>query len=230
MVASNTMPTRFAALLFLLAATVSQAKGDIIDGVTIYDFSSEFAAFGRVADNLINGSGLAGDLHEATDGVGMWHTEFEDLVPTENNFAHITFDLGSTYDIDEIVVWNYGEFIDLTNSTGFTRRGVRDLRVSVASTLDSTAFSAVGDFTLSRASIEGGFFASESLSITANKVRLVRFDIFSNLYNDWRSNEDVVGLSEVRFTGSLSSIPEPSSPLFIGFLSVMGFAIRRRSI
>ena len=75
----------FAALALLLVVTVSEGRCDVITGVSIYDFSSEFPVFGRVANNTVNGSGLVGDLHEATDGPGMWHTEFEDFVPSENN-------------------------------------------------------------------------------------------------------------------------------------------------
>lgn len=217
----------YLALAFILAG-VGHAQGETITTVSVFDFSSEFPVFGRVANNTVNGSGIVGDLHQATDGPGMWHTEFGDFVPGSNNFAHITFDLGASYDIDEIKIWNYGETHG--GGTGFTRRGVSNLRISTASTDVSPTFTTVGDFTLSRAPVfrnsAGEYlFGSESLSVAAQNIRLVRFDI---LGSHWNRDDDVVGLSEVAFNGNITAVPEPSAFVLLG-LGTLAFGLRRRN-
>lgn len=207
------------------------AKAEIITGVSVSDFSSEFPAFGRVADNLVNGSGLVGDLHRATQGSGMWHTEFGDFVPAENNFAHVTFDLGASYNIDEVKIWNYGEYnFNAVRPDRLTFRGVSELRISIATSDVSPTFSTIGDFSLSRASVVQNagefFFESESLSVAAQNVRLVRFDI---LDDHWINvTNDVVGLSEVAFSGSVTAVPEPTSFALLGIATTVGLVVRRR--
>ena len=155
----------------------------------------------------------------------MWHTDFGDFVPGQGNFAHITFDLGATYDIDAINVWNYGETHH--GGTGFTRRGVRVMSVSVASSGNSSTFTSIGNFTLARASVKNGFFAAETLAVSAEKVRFVRFDI---LRSHWNRDNDVVGLSEVAFSGTtVSTVPEPSSLVMLALGMGAGlFRVRRK--
>lgn len=221
-----------AILVLILVVNVSEGRCGLVTGVSIYDVSSEFPAFGRVADNVVNGSRLVGDLHEWTNGAGMWHTQLGDFIPSESNFAHITFDLGATYDIDEIRIWNYGEVVT-GGSRLFTRRGVKDFRISVATTDTSPSFTAVGDFTLSRAPIDirNLYFESESLAVSAAGVRLVRFDIFSDHWNNSfpvGSTSDVVGLSEVAFLGTVTSVPEPSSLCFVAVSLAMACTKRKR--
>lgn len=211
----------------LTLAFVPNAYCGVLTSVSIYDFSSEFPAFGRVANNTINGNGLVGDLHEWSDGLGMWHTQFGDFVPGESNFAHITFDLGAVYNIDQIDIWNYGEVI--SGGTRNSRRGVKDFRISVASSINSPNFTSIGDYTLSLAPIHwpAPYFAGESFAVSERGVRLVRFDIFSDHWDGTLGRDDVVGLSEVRFSGNLSAVPEPSSAS-LAVLAMSSFIFRSR--
>jgi len=220
----------FLAILFPVVFFVSDGRCEWVTGVSIEDVSSEYTDFGRLAVNTINGSELVGDRHRATNGDGMWYTDSGQFDPSTNNFAHITFDLGANYDLDQVDIWNYGETGEISNSTGATRSGVKDFRISVASS-ETAPFTSLGDFSLARAEIpfvHGYLFEGESFSIPATNAKLVRFDIFSSYFtaeNGWFDRP--VGLSEVAFTGSLTAVPEPSS-LILFSTATLGLVTQRR--
>lgn len=222
--------TRILIAVILPLLITSTGQCDWITGVTIEDVSSEFPTFGRVAVNTVNGSELIGDRHRATDGVGMWHTQIEDWDPFNDNFAHITFDLGDNYDLDQLKIWNYGE-TNRSGGVGYNRRGVKDFTISVASSENATDFTPIGDFELARANIPNQFgylFEGEEFLISANNVRLVRFDISSSHFSAIYRGGHPVGLSEVRFSGNLSAVPEPSSLALFSLAGLGLFARRKR--
>ena len=122
----------------------------------------------------------------------------------------ITFDLGTLYDLDAMIVWNYN--VDISATTGNpahnqTGRGVRnfDLSFSTNEAFGNDDDIVLPGLTLAKASglssETGQVIDLTEQSITG--VRYVRMEIAAN-----HEDPDWVGLSEVRFVGSrCQSVP-----------------------
>lgn len=121
----------------------------------------------------------------------------------------ITFDLGTLYDLDAMIAWNYN--VDISATTGNpahkqTGRGVRDfkLRFSADETFENDDDIVLPGLTLDKASglsTETGQVIEFDKSITG--IRYVRMEISAN-----HGDPEWVGLSEVRFVGSrCQSVP-----------------------
>ncbi len=133
----------------------------------------------------------------------------------------ITFDLGTLFDLDAMIVWNYN--VDISATTGNpahkqTGRGVRDfkLRFSSDETFEHDDDIVLSDLTLAEASgvsTETGQVIEFDKSITG--IRYVRMEISAN-----HGDPDWVGLSEVRFVGSRC----PSVPM-LHITEIMGTPI-----
>ena len=214
---------------------------ETIAGVTIEDVSSELTSFSRPAVETINGSGFdeAAGTHN-TSASAMWlntGTLSSDSLPddphiadpTDSRLAHITYDLGGLYEVSGFHVWNYNE----SGSSNRPARSTRDLEIRVSQTSTLSGLDATGPlnvltdpsdsdqtFTLDKAlgteAYTGEFVAA------AFEARYVRFDIFSNYP---QADNDLVGLSEIRFEGTL--VPEPGG-LFLAFV-VLGFVLSLRN-
>jgi hypothetical protein len=136
----------------------------------------------------------------------------------------IVYDLGDTYDVNGIYVWNYWD----SPANGSTQ-GAKDVDVLFATTLNNTFGT--------QASVDNDFSGlisavfPEMTDVTSNQgtgglvdlgsattARYVLFNINTN-----HGHPDRVGLGEIRFT----NIPEPSSLALLGFGSLL-FLRRRR--
>ena len=110
-------------------------------------------------------------------GASMW-----------NGFSEpnwVKFDLGKTFNVSGVYVWNY-------NETGnWANRGLKNLTIS--SSLDGETFAPVGDFEFARAPGAPDVKAQAVAFANPVKARYFKFDIKSN-YGDRES-----GLSEIRF-------------------------------
>ena len=212
--------------LGLLALVVSlgavSADAEVITGVTIDSVSSEWSAIGRGAINTVNGSGLSGGIHDTTVE-NMW------LTTSGNETPDITFDLGATYDLGSIHVWNYNEF------DTWSTRGLNSVHIYVSPDDNAANLAALTDgggthnFTFPQAlpndpvvptaGFDVDFTGVTNMSLLSS-VRLVRFDAQSN-----HGAGNFAGLSEVQF----SPIPEPSTFALaaLGLLS-LGLVTRRR--
>ncbi|MBN1360203.1 MAG: discoidin domain-containing protein [Sedimentisphaerales bacterium] len=151
---------------------------------------------GSGPENTVNGSGLdADDLH-SIDGETMWLSSMDGPQP-----AWIQYDLGRTYQLHEMLVWNYnGEFEDII---GF---GIQNATIEYSTGGD--AWTALGDFEFAQgtglegyehnAPIDFGDVAARYVKITAN--------------SDW-GGMGQPGLSEVRFLyiPTAASNPQPAA-------------------
>lgn len=207
--------------LIALGFFASPSQGAVIMGVTIEDVSSELAAgsFDRLSDYLVDGSGFdeINGFHANTPEQSMWlNVGASDPAAS---LAVITFDLGASYDLTSLAVWNYNEV-----QNGNTDRGADEVELLLASS-ESGAFTSLGTFNFSPGPglTNRNFRQDIDLSsfTAADNARLVRFNILSN-HGD---GDDFVGLSEVLFDGI--AVPEPgrTALLTLGFF---GIAARRR--
>lgn len=191
-----------------LTMTALQAQAALpANTVTPVSAVASSSHFTVSADNLINNSGLNGDLHGG-NWSDMWIKEGTYPVDTT---AQLTFDLGQQYNLGSALVWQYNSDIDYN-------RGLKDFYIQVSN--DGVNFTTVGDLrTLTRSN--GGDIAAQVVDFSAS-ARYVRFDILTNYDQQW----PWVGLSEVKF---VAAVPEPSSYAMLGLgLAALGMVARRR--
>ena len=163
-------------------------------------------------NNLINGSGLTGDLHD-TVWSNMWMSSW-DNVP-----HNLTFDLGQVVSLAGTYVWQYAA--DFNFPWYETDRGVRDLGISTS--VDGVTFTLVTEAVLERQILTADNryepFAAQFVAFTGD-ARFVRFDLNSNYGSVW------TGLSEVRFA---AAVPEAATwMMLIAGFGMVGATMRRR--
>jgi hypothetical protein len=159
-----------------------------ITGITATASSS---ATGMSPAATINGSGLTNDLH-STDVAGMWNTATAAATP-----VWIQYDLGSTYKLDQMWVWNYNtDFEYLLNF------GMKDVVVEYS--LDGTSWTKLGDYTLAQGTAAAGYAHNTTVSFGGVAAKLVRITASSNY------GGASYGLSEVRFYSIPVMAREPS--------------------
>ena len=195
----------------IAAAFAAPASAAVIQpvGVVASDTFNDFYP----AVNLINGSGLNGNLHDG-NFMNMWQSTWDDV-------PHwLVFDLGQVVGLKNTQIWNYNQDFGWGTSLG---RGVKDLTISIS--LNGVDFTEVLTTELQRGT--GLPIPAEVVALTGS-ARYVKFDILSNQDANLPSNEAQpwYGLSEVRFTGS---VPEAATwaMMIMGF-GLVGAAARRR--
>lgn len=125
----------------------------------------------------------------------------------------ITYDLGNTYDLVGMHLWNLNQSVD-------PDRGIRSATIAV-----SVNGSDFADVTVTGLDLNGYFvratgldsYTGEGYNWASTNARYVRFTVQSN----WNGDLTYAGLSEVRFL----SVPEPVS---LSLLSLGGLAMIRR--
>ncbi len=182
----------------------TQSLGAFIQPVAATASSSQDGA-GRTAGKMIDGSGW----DESVPGSGVY-------VHTSNVFAAgncmwngatdaaLGFDLGKTYRVSGIYLWNYNE------GNGYNRRSVRD--VEIASSTDNQNFQTLGKFTFAMASgkdDDSGQAVPFAAPVTA---RYFRWNILSNY------GGDNSGIAEVRFANAdrkaVAAVPAVWKPTY----------------
>lgn len=196
------MTSRFliAIAVALVAASTSFAGNIPIVGVTA---SSTWSTYD--VNNLINGAGLSGGLHD-NFWHDMWMDNYQDPTPT------LVFDLGAVYTLDSTSIWNYNAIC-----CGLDR-SVKSLDILVST--DDVLFSLVGSFGLTEGT--GDWIPADVLSLSGATGQWVKFHLTGN-YGD----PDFTGLSEVQFSGNSGQVPEPASGLLL-LAGVAGGLIYRR--
>lgn len=178
--------------------------------------SNTFPFFGQYKpENLINGSGLTGELHDA-NFAAMWMT---DLSVDE---ATLTFDLGGLFQLSGVHVWNYNFGREEFAST--LDRSAKAFTLSLS--LNGFDFSPALSGEFSRGT--GEPLAAETFAIEG-RARYVQLHLTGNhqQYPEYYGYAPV-GLSEVRFAGT--AVPEPTTwALMIGGFGLAGAGLRRRA-
>jgi hypothetical protein len=174
---------------FLIAlALVVAARAGVITNVTVLEVSSEYAPDRRHATNLVNGVGLFGEIHTPLPAGTMWLTQLDAAGAVAQ--AYVVFDLGATYTLNKLKVWNYNE--QASGANILTRRGVASADILVAGE-DQAFTTAKAAQAFTRApGVFTNFF--DLIDMGGVQARYVRINVLTNFGGDNR-----VGLSEVQF-------------------------------
>jgi hypothetical protein len=221
----------------VLVGTGAEASAALITGVSVQEASSQLSDYGRLANNVVNGSGLSTNVLGQTvhDSLPdrMWLTRGNavDQGPADphvsaadGQLAHIVFNLGESRDVSSFRVWNYNE---LPGTSVWTLRGAQSVRISVADTAGGT-FTTVTDpadagttFTFLPAPGTDGYTGQLFEFTTAVSGQFIRFDILAN----YGGGNSYTGLSEVQFD---APIPEPAGLALLGLAGGAALLRRRR--
>ena len=221
----TTLLTASLTVVSVLQSVATEASAAYISGVTATADSALSAAFDP--QNVVNGvgmddagAGLQSALHTNGNATTGWISAIGAL-------SDVTFDvdLGSTFVLDEVAVWNFTQSFD-----GGQNRGSKD--VTISTSIDGVTFVAIAD-------INGGTIGTHTLTQAPNvhpgNVPQAVSDIFDlggvsashvrifihNAYGTGTGNDVVLGLNEVRFY----DVPEPGS---LALLGIGGIAMLRR--
>jgi hypothetical protein len=193
------LPAASAAVLFLVPGLLRAAS--VIEGVTVdasswWDQQAGTASWQWIG-NLTNNSGLSAPYdvtathapHNSAHGMWHAHTWAVDPNPT------VTFDLGGTFDLEELYIWNGNQALDLAH----IQRGVCDFELYV-STDGGTNYQSLGNYKLSCSTLPAAPITAQRFDLSGqNGVTHVKFRIIST-HNSPAGGGDYAGLSEVMFT------------------------------
>lgn len=203
-------------------AGVSQAAIITPVGVTTTDPTD---VAGLVVGNLIDGSGLSGAVLTEADAATVTHAGqvFGDGT-NENTYTiadpaqpTLTFDLGGTFNVGQVFIWNYHDIDGFFGST-LSGNGAATAVVSFSNDGGATYSGAV-NINPAEAPTTVGTAASSSAhalgNVTADHVRIQLLTHFAG--------GDRIGLGEVVF----STVPEPASLGLMG-LGAVAMLSRKR--
>src|SRR5882724_6612825 len=190
----------FLAVITLIAFLQSSLMAGVITAVSAS--ASSYLDSRYVPANLINGSGQSGpnDLTQTANadfgGEGFaWIAQGDGSAGNVSD-QWVAFDLGANFTLSSADIWQYNENYDLT-------RGVADFALYTSPTAnvnDATNF--VGNFSLA-ISPANSSEPVQGFPISVSNVRLVKFAIIDDLAGHSNNLPNYVGLSEVRFEGSI---------------------------
>jgi hypothetical protein len=207
------MKTRHITLFTAIAAAAafaSSAQAAIILGDT--STAIQMNPGGREAVNISNDNGLTGSGATGTlsqPWVNGWQGSFVD------GTAWASVDLGATYTVDTMYVWQYHEQA--------TARGMKDTKIyySTVPTADASNF-ASGDWVLfGTQTFAPGTWPNEPsvpIAMGGLTARVIGIEILNSV-----SDANNVGIGKLQFDGT--AVPEPSS---MSLLALGGLALLRR--
>lgn len=153
--------------------------------------------------NLTNNSSLSApyDLaatHAPNNSAGgMWHAREWAVDP----FPTVTFDLGGTFNLSGIHIWNGNQALDLSH----IQRGVNEFELSV-STDGGTKYTSIGNHKLTVSPLPAQPVSAQNFNLTGQDgVTHVKIRVLST-HNSPLGGGDYASLSEVMFTAV--SVPE----------------------
>jgi hypothetical protein len=190
----------------------------------------------RTIDKTIDGSDLfndsdksefTGTLTEANSssvvhGAGSWSAVDGYWLGGSGNT--LTFDLGGSFDIESIYLWNYAANSDNSD------RGIKTFDISFStdggssySTAESASSLGISDF---NEDVIGGFFGNEGYnSVQQRDFTSAQSGVTNIRFSNLTTNGgNLAGLEEIRF----GAVPEPASLALMGLGGLMLIGGRRR--
>jgi len=175
--------------------------------------SSENVGGTRLAANAVDGSGLTGNQHTNVPDLNKMWLNLATEIPSD---AYFKIDLGGTFSVDSLQVWNYNESAGLDR--GFQ---TADLWTSLTGTGTPTTNPA----SWTKLTDDQGFtkatgastYTGEPIALGGVATKFILFDDITNYGPAFGANQ--VGLSEVQAFGNI--IPEPST-FALAALSLLG--------
>lgn len=224
----------------VIAAAAPMATGAVLIDNTEIDAraSSWHAGDRRNVDNAVKGNGLSFSatvndyVHVANPNNTQWLTDYANNPVAADSWMLV--DLGTTYALHSIRVWNYNEAGQALNGTG---RGVKDAKIWVTTTgtipedssgafdFASNGWTQVGSgIQFAQAPGTDDYVAppENTVSLGGITARYVAIDVDSRWVSAGGNAGKEVGLAEVQFF----AVPEPASMALLG---VGGLALLRRA-
>ncbi len=187
----------------LSIAAIAQAAYITNVSASASNTEGNFGAF-----NVVNGSGfneLAGTHTEiytgapqVDNGYANWRTGNMGSAANVDN-VWFQFDLGALYDLTSVDIWNMNRI-----GPDLTEHGIEQMDILVSA--DGTTWTTnIANQTLTEA--PGlSTYTGETVTLSANRVRYVKFEVDSAFGMGEGSASYQAGLSEVRFTGTLAAL------------------------
>lgn len=193
-----------------------QIDGTLVAGplplpATIAAASSTIGApFNRLPDYTVDYSGVFSRTHSILPESNMWLAAAGDIMPV------ITFDLGSTQTLGNMLFWNYNEF--LPDRTDLLQRGVAQADILLSDD-GFTFFPFKTDVAFAIAPGDNTTEFAQTVDLTGATARFVRIAVDAN-----HGDATYTGISEVRFF----AVPEPSVGVLFGAFPLAALLFRRR--
>ena len=219
---SSMIPAAAVVAFALVAGQAASLYAEAIDlravaatAVTASSYYSEGAPNEGLPMHASDWSGMTGAF---PDGVASttWYTSWASEYHDPPDFLHewIQWDLGGTYTLSKVHVWNF-------NEGGYTDQGIKTLDIQKWNSETSAWENAYTGLTWSQApgsDTYAGFDQDFTTPITTSKIRFANLVNYGSVYG--------AGVGEVVFYG----VPEPGTLGLLGMagLGLLAYAWRRR--
>ena len=179
----------------------------LITGVSVASYSSQIASpYFRPAYATIDESGLGvNGTHTTAPENYMWLSAYGELAP------RIVYDLGGSYVLDSLRVWNYNE------ANQYLNRGAKNVEILVST--NNVNFTSLANVVFNKAPGVSNADFSQTISLVTQPIRYIKLDIKNN-YGD----AGYTGLSEIQFYGS---VPELSTRILLVLGLIASYFIKK---
>jgi len=215
---TNPVSAQLLPITGVTASSADTAAGD--PNFTATNASIQIGA----TSHVVGASDSLADTGIAADG----STRFGDWLTSSTPGQIITYNLGGTYNVSDLLIWNY-------NQVGFTTVGANSVTILSSTTGLAGSFSTVGTVQFDQVTITAptGTAAQDTGDFNDGydtPAQILPFDITDTHYvelvinSNWGFGGGVTGFNEVNFVGV---VPEPSTFAMLG-LGLLGLIAWQR--
>ena len=212
----------FALFLVGLTSSTLEVKAVLVSGLTIVS-ADEGSNPNMTSSDAIDGSGLPGN----TPALSGTHSDtWSDNWWSQTLTPQITIDLGATYSLTGVHIWNY-------NESGQTGRGLKEVIINVSPDADTNNLAYLGGWTFAEAtgsSTYTGFDLDLTGLKTASLLSNVRYFQIVASGTHGTSWDSYGGLAEIQFDATAPSVPDMGSTAALLGMGVAALAFARRRL
>jgi hypothetical protein len=210
----------FALFLVGLTSSTLEVKAVLVSGLTIVS-ADEGTNDNMTSSDAIDGTGLPGGTPALT---GAHSATWKDHWWSQTLTPQITIDLGDTYSLTGVHIWNY-------NEGGQTGRGLKDVIINVSPDADTNNLAYLGGWTFAEATGSSTYtgFDLDLTGLNASLLSNVRYFQIVASGTHGTSWDSYGGLAEIQFDATAQSVPDTGSTaaLLGAGVIALGFARRR---